>query len=121
MSCFRVNNKSNKNELSICIKKKDIINNNYNKHIEKQLKCNNKKIIKNKNIYIKNIISETNNEQDNKIIDNLYGIDECIICISDTINTDELCILKCNHTYHKICIDKWFLKQKTCPICMITI
>lgn len=105
MSCFRVNKKLNENDLSICIKKTDIINNNYSKTTKKQLKCNNKKLTQT----FKNLK------------ENLYNLDECIICISETVSADELCILKCNHTYHKICIDKWLSKQKTCPICMITI
>jgi hypothetical protein len=25
--------------------------------------------------------------------------------------------LKCNHTFHKKCVDKWIHKEKTCPIC----
>lgn len=50
---------------------------------------------------------------------NMYG-DECPICLdifetTDDINT--LCTLKCNHSYHTICIKNWMKKDKSCPTC----
>lgn len=37
---------------------------------------------------------------------------------SNYINTNcDLKKLKCNHIFHKKCIDKWFKKHKKCPIC----
>jgi len=36
----------------------------------------------------------------------------------DEIPYDEITITTpCNHTYHKICIDKWLQTSSTCPCC----
>ena len=40
---------------------------------------------------------------------------ECCICLDN--NKKDLIILKCNHIYHKDCIDKWFDKENSCPLC----
>ncbi len=29
--------------------------------------------------------------------------------------------LKCNHTFHLHCIDRWLLKNRTCPICRFNV
>lgn len=44
--------------------------------------------------------------------------DMCPIC-SETYNKDEtIRLLKCNHLFHRICIDKWLSKEShTCPSC----
>ena len=40
---------------------------------------------------------------------------ECIICFEDKI---KLCReLNCNHIFCYECIDKWFLKSNSCPVC----
>ena len=41
---------------------------------------------------------------------------ECSICFN-VIQKEDLCTLDCNHSFHKICIYKWFIKTNTCPIC----
>tara|TARA_B100001093_G_scaffold190978_1_gene183473 strand:- start:3901 stop:4401 length:501 start_codon:yes stop_codon:yes gene_type:complete len=47
---------------------------------------------------------------------------ECIICLNETDNYDyNLKKLKCNHKFHKDCIDDWLSKNKNCPICRINI
>ena len=41
----------------------------------------------------------------------------CTICLEEC---SECVALKCNHTYHKDCIDKWFQtsgSNKSCPLC----
>jgi len=45
--------------------------------------------------------------------------EECIICIEDYQPHDVLCTLKCNHTFHKECIENWIHYSSTtqCPIC----
>jgi hypothetical protein len=43
-------------------------------------------------------------------------MDECAICY-DTINGNDKNILKCNHIFHKNCIEKWFQKSHHCPLC----
>lgn len=42
---------------------------------------------------------------------------ECFICF-EKYKTGELKrTLKCNHTFHKKCVDKWLKKKSTCPHC----
>jgi len=48
--------------------------------------------------------------------------DECRICfevIGDEVIGDNECtkIKKCGHCFHKNCITKWALTQRTCPLC----
>ena len=41
--------------------------------------------------------------------------DDCVIC-TDKLN--EARVLTCGHSFHLICLGKWFLKgYKTCPVC----
>ena len=43
--------------------------------------------------------------------------DSCVICL-EAFKTEELvAFLSCNHLYHFWCIDDWFQKNQTCPIC----
>ena len=41
---------------------------------------------------------------------------ECSICY-ELIDTNNNQILKCNHVFHKECINKWLKKNNKCPIC----
>ena len=42
----------------------------------------------------------------------------CLICMEDYKENEYKRILpKCNHIYHKKCIDKWLKKNATCPVC----
>jgi hypothetical protein len=42
---------------------------------------------------------------------------ECSVCLKNFEIKDTICITKCNHTYHKKCIDTWFEIKDTCPNC----
>jgi hypothetical protein len=43
---------------------------------------------------------------------------ECSICLSEFNEETELRLLKCDHGYHKICIDEWLIKyNNNCPVC----
>jgi hypothetical protein len=39
---------------------------------------------------------------------------ECCICLEEIKDNHKLL---CTHSYHKICIDKWFESNQSCPIC----
>ena len=42
---------------------------------------------------------------------------ECVICLEDMKNDEELILISCSHIYHKECIQKWFQKNNICPLC----
>ena len=41
----------------------------------------------------------------------------CPICLDDLDIEKDITVLKCNHRYHKLCIDLWFKKKQICPLC----
>ncbi|KAL3841702.1 hypothetical protein ACJMK2_019809 [Sinanodonta woodiana] len=45
--------------------------------------------------------------------------EECLICMCDYEDGDSLKILPCFHQFHAGCIDKWILKNATCPVCRV--
>jgi hypothetical protein len=46
------------------------------------------------------------------------NINDCLICLADFCEEDQLKKLKCNHCFHKECIEKWICHQSNkCPIC----
>ena len=49
---------------------------------------------------------------------------ECSICLKDTLLTEDLSVLPCNHVFHTKCINKWSAEKnrqqsgkKRCPNC----
>jgi len=44
---------------------------------------------------------------------------ECSICTENFNEDEDLAILPCNerHVFHRGCIQKWFEKKKSCPLC----
>ncbi|XP_042485437.1 E3 ubiquitin-protein ligase ATL31-like [Macadamia integrifolia] len=46
------------------------------------------------------------------------GALECAVCLSEFEDEDTLRLLpKCDHVFHPECIDEWFSKRTTCPVC----
>lgn len=43
----------------------------------------------------------------------------CPICLDDFDDVNEIFTLKCNHVFHRDCINEWLLKRSTCPYCRI--
>ncbi|XWS64117.1 hypothetical protein CRYUN_Cryun06bG0159300 [Craigia yunnanensis] len=43
----------------------------------------------------------------------------CAVCLSKIEDDDEMRELRCNHLFHKVCLDRWlgYSHSKTCPIC----
>ena len=46
----------------------------------------------------------------------------CSICLEelfpeDVENANEVIELKCNHMFHKECLDPWIKTNKNCPLC----
>jgi hypothetical protein len=42
---------------------------------------------------------------------------DCAICIENIKLNSDVRIMNCNHIFHTDCLDKWLIKNKTCPIC----
>ena len=69
-------------------------------------------LIKNKKIYVKSIDTFT------KPIEHFQG--ECSICLFEYDKNNKIVKLnKCNHIFHKDCINKWIGIKNTCPMCRI--
>lgn len=41
----------------------------------------------------------------------------CVICITNFDEKDTLRMLRCEHKFHKDCIDNWFVRKLQCPVC----
>ena len=50
-------------------------------------------------------------------IDKKYSQTECAICLQEFENDNEVYQLECHHIYHKSCLDQWFSRQNSCPLC----
>lgn len=59
--------------------------------------------------------------KDNDLKGKIWGDKQCIICLKDIKNNDNMRILSCRHTYHKECIDNWFKRKECCPVCNINL
>lgn len=46
---------------------------------------------------------------------------ECSICLNNFSNDNKGYQIKCEHIFHKDCIEEWMERSKTCPICRINI
>ena len=46
-----------------------------------------------------------------------YKEDKCFICLDKLKTCDIIRLLKCNHKFCQLCIDKWFLSNHKCPVC----
>ncbi|KEH41382.1 zinc finger, C3HC4 type (RING finger) protein [Medicago truncatula] len=43
---------------------------------------------------------------------------ECVVCLCKIEEGDDIRVLKCDHMYHRHCLDKWVaFKNHTCPLC----
>jgi len=43
---------------------------------------------------------------------------ECVVCLCKIEEGDEISVLRCDHMYHRRCLDKWVsFKNNTCPLC----
>jgi len=48
---------------------------------------------------------------------NLESQSECVICLQNFEDSNEVYKLTCGHIYHKSCLDTWFTRQNSCPMC----
>lgn len=76
--------------------------------------------IKENNNYFNNCkeINEKIGKSDKIKINNPIIEENCLICIDKfKINEYKRSLPKCNHYFHKKCIDKWLKKCASCPVC----
>lgn len=99
------------NEASFTIEY-EIINNNTS------LENNNNNNISNKKITNKDILKQLGSYKRINIDDDLIKCkSSCPICLDNYKDKEYKRTLKCGHTFHKKCIDKWIKKHNSCPIC----
>ena len=46
---------------------------------------------------------------------------DCCICLQEIKKGEKIIVLKCNHIYHRDCIEAWFNKKRKCPYCNMKI
>ncbi|KAK1277285.1 E3 ubiquitin-protein ligase RHA2A [Acorus gramineus] len=43
---------------------------------------------------------------------------QCVVCLCEMEEGDEIRKLNCEHLFHRVCLDKWFEhRRSTCPLC----
>ena len=42
---------------------------------------------------------------------------ECAVCLEEFKDTEKISKLDCDHSYHDDCIQEWFQKDRSCPLC----
>ncbi|KAF3322607.1 E3 ubiquitin-protein ligase RHA2A [Carex littledalei] len=42
---------------------------------------------------------------------------ECVLCMYEIEEGEEIRDLRCKHLFHKRCLDRWLVQQLTCPLC----
>lgn len=42
---------------------------------------------------------------------------ECLVCFTKFVKKAIVMVLKCNHVFHRECIEPWFRKDRRCPLC----
>ena len=60
---------------------------------------------------------ETINKHSNIIVNDKKDDQRCVICLKNIKKNEIVRELKCNHSFHIKCIDRWLETNKYCPIC----
>jgi len=43
---------------------------------------------------------------------------QCLVCLEDYLEEEEIRIMRCRHAFHKVCVDEWMQKgRNNCPAC----
>jgi hypothetical protein len=75
--------------------------------------------------YVKSKIYFFNNKNDLIEQEDYINNNVCIICTNEFKKDDEIITLskeydidcECNYSYHRDCIDEWFERSRSCPLC----
>lgn len=61
-------------------------------------------------------------ERESQTVNQGSGENQCPICLIDFEEKDELRKLpECSHYFHQSCVDEWFKRNHTCPLCRISL
>lgn len=41
------------------------------------------------------------------------------VCLNDFETNEDVRALRCNHVFHVVCIDRWLVYNKKCPVCRL--
>ena len=63
-------------------------------------------------------VSANNLNSCTKLFVNELRYDMCIVCQCSFELNDIIRSLPCGHQFHQNCIDRWFLENNTCPLCV---
>ncbi|KAI5435779.1 hypothetical protein KIW84_022269 [Lathyrus oleraceus] len=68
------------------------------------------------------IIAEMYNICNYEVTPNSEEDVDCAVCLCKIEEGDEIRVLRCEHKYHRNCLDKWVsFKNHTCPLCRETL
>ena len=56
-----------------------------------------------------------------EVKDNELLKEGCVICLEKYQKKEKVITLRCNHMFHQTCIEEWFKKGKSCPLCMFSL
>ncbi|KAH9316333.1 hypothetical protein KI387_024960, partial [Taxus chinensis] len=46
------------------------------------------------------------------------SVAECPVCLAEFLEGEKLRVLpQCRHSFHMVCVDKWFVSHSSCPSC----
>ena len=92
------------------------INDNAN---ENENENENEDVKENENVVNENVVNE--NEYKGMVVrlDDLApgGNKECSICFDEFTGDSQIALTQCNHVYHLGCINKWYCRSPSCPVC----
>eukprot|EP00493_Phyllostaurus_siculus_P003246 UN03260 len=49
--------------------------------------------------------------------ENIFGLEQCVICLNDYESDDQVRRPRCGHVFHAACIEEWFERSSACPLC----
>lgn len=52
-----------------------------------------------------------------KLVEGLSSRKECVVCLEEFLDGDEVAYMPCGHFYHYGCIVKWLETSHFCPLC----
>lgn len=69
-----------------------------------------------------NMNNEANNDEYKGNVFNMEDLEpgeykDCSICFEEFTKDSQIIITPCNHVYHLNCINQWYHRSHTCPVC----